>query len=79
MLAARKRFLQRTLRSSALADGVWRKLKRLPFSNPALDVVQTSFTAQLMERLEVLRGVGERTCMGPGEARAGLTRLNHAD
>jgi len=39
---------QRSLRSRALADGIWRNLNRISFSDPALDIVQTSLAAQLM-------------------------------
>ena len=60
MLAALKGYLQRSLRSRALTDGVWRKLKRLPFSDPALDVVQTSFATHLVQGPDVFKGLGER-------------------
>jgi hypothetical protein len=48
VLAALKGDLKRRLRSCALEDGVWRKLNRFPFSDPALDVVQTSFATDLV-------------------------------
>lgn len=48
MLTALKRDLQRSFRSRAFQDGVWRNLKRLIFSDPVLDVVQTSFATHLV-------------------------------
>ena len=49
---------QRGLRSCALADGPWRKLKWLAVSDPALDIVQTSFSTHLVEGPNVVRGLG---------------------
>jgi hypothetical protein len=51
---------ERGLRSCALADGFWRELKGLAVSDPALDVVQTSFATHLMEAPDIVRGLGER-------------------
>jgi hypothetical protein len=60
VLAALQGYLQGRLRSPALEDGFWREPEWLPFINPALDVVQTSFATQLVQGPEVLRGLGER-------------------
>jgi hypothetical protein len=59
MLPALKRDLQGSLRSCAFADGVRRKLKWFPFSDPALDVVQASLAAHLMDSAEALQELGK--------------------
>src|SRR5262245_59274645 len=61
MLPAVKRDLQGGLRSCAFADGVRRKLKWLPFGDPAFDVVHAPIAAHLMENAEVLRELGKLT------------------
>ena len=58
MLPALKGDLQRGLRSCALADGPRRKLKWLAVSDPALDIVQASFSTPLVEGPNVVRGLG---------------------
>jgi hypothetical protein len=61
VLAGFERDLQRRLRPGSLRDGLWRQLKRLPIGDPALDVVEAAFAAQLVEGPDVLRGKRERT------------------
>ncbi len=59
MLPALERDLKCRLRSCAFADGVRRKLKRLPLGDPVLNVVQAPLAAHLMESAEVLRELGK--------------------
>ena len=61
MLAGFERDLQRRLRPGSLRDGLWRQLKRLPIGDPALDVVEAAFAAQLVEGPDILKGMRERT------------------
>src|SRR3989338_3748271 len=56
MLASLQGDLQRRLGPGSLGDGLWRQLKRLPVGDPALDVVEAAFAAQLVEGPDVLRG-----------------------
>ncbi len=61
VLAGLKRDLQRRLRPGSLRDGLRRQLKGLPSDNPALDVVDAAFAAQLVEGPDLLKGLRERT------------------
>jgi hypothetical protein len=56
-------YLERSLRSCALTDGFWLKLKWLADSDPALDVVETSLATHLMQGPDIVRGLGERATL----------------
>ena len=61
MLASLKRYLQRSLRSCVLRDGLLSNLEWLSFSDPPFDLVQATFPAQLVEGSDVFRGLGKKT------------------
>lgn len=69
MLAAVESDLQRRLRSRALEDGRRRKLNGSALVEPALDVVEASLAAQLMESSEVLKGRGREDVQRMGVSR----------
>jgi hypothetical protein len=73
VLASLKGYLQGRLRSCALRDGLRRNLDRLSFSDPTFDLVQASFSTQLVEGSDVFRGLGKKTMP------AGILLFGHGD
>lgn len=69
VLAGFERDLQGRLRPCSLRDGLRRQLKRLPIGDPALDVVEAAFAAQLVEGPDFLKGMSERTMAYFGHCR----------
>jgi hypothetical protein len=53
-------YLQRSLRPRAFRGHVRRELKRLAFSDPSLDIVEASFTTQLMEWPDIVGRLSKR-------------------
>jgi hypothetical protein len=60
VLARLQRDFESGLRSSALVNGLVRQLKRPAFGDPALDLVEASLPAELVERPKVLERPGQR-------------------
>jgi hypothetical protein len=55
VLTGLEAYLQGRLGPGALRYDLRRHLKRLPIGNPPLDVVEPSFTAELVERAKVIK------------------------
>ncbi len=59
VLAGFEHDLQRRFRPGSLGDSLWLQLKRLSIGDPALDIEQAAFAAQLVEGPDILSGMCE--------------------